>query len=367
MKAIKEFIRLNKKMFYVLCGVIGVFVLILIILLIVKLVSGTKISYEQLQDKMVIAAENYYYDNTETLPKNEGDEISISIDTLVEKGYLKSLDKLVDASCSGSVVVKKNGEQYMYYPSLDCGSDYKTRTIGSIITDQSNIVESGDGLYKTEDGYVFRGEYVNNYVTFADSTWRIISIDNNGNIRMVKDNYLEDDYSWDDRYNVEADDETGINDYKKSRIKESLEKMYNDNTLVDETNKKHLIMYNLCIGKRNSSEYALSKNIDCSETVPAHIGLLSLYEVKMPSLDKNCTNIDTESCGNYNYFSNFMYGTFFLNSVNDNTYEVYAGKASYTYLTDARYESSIYPVIVISSKEIYVSGNGSEENHFIVK
>jgi len=362
MKAIKEFIRLNKKMFYVLCGVVGVFVLILIILLIVKLVNGTKISYEQLQDKMVIAAENYYDDNTETLPKNEGDEISISVDTLVEKGYLKSLDKLVDASCSGSVVVKKNGEQYMYYPSLDCGSDYKTRTLGSIITDQSNIVETGDGLYKTEDGYVFRGEYVNNYVTFADSTWRIISIDNNGNIRMVKEKREEDSYTWDDRYNVEADDDLGINDFSKSRIYEQLKNLYNNE--IQNEYKKHLLQQNICVDKKNDDSSLMSSS--CNSYLNSYLGLIYPSEYYKASIDGNCNNYDSNSCINYNYMYNFIDNSWTSISYVGNTYQSYFINGYVDHSNDCM-SRFVNLVVVISDKELYSSGNGSSENPFVVK
>lgn len=366
MKAIKEFIRLNKKMFYIFCGVIGIFVLLLIILLIVKLVKGTKIGYDKLQDKMISAAENYYGANTETLPINEGDEVSISVETLVEKGYLKSLDKLVDASCTGNVTVKKNGEQYMYYPSLDCGSEYKTRTLGSIITDQSNIVESGDGLYKYDDGYVFRGEYVNNYVSFADSIWRIINIDNGGNIRIIKNEILNSEYPWDDRYNVSTEDNSGINEYGKSRIYDQLEELYNSNELFGENDKKHLIAYDACIGKRSFNNTSIDKNLDCNNTIKVHVGLPIMYDVLKPSLDQNCNSINDKACSNYNYFTNFLYYTWFSNAVTENNYEVYSGSSRGIFLISAEEYLDINPVITLSSKEIYSSGNGSEENPYFI-
>lgn len=365
MKAIKEFIRLNKKMFFTFCGIIGSFLLILIILLIVKLVKGTKITYAELETKIIAAAKEYYSDNTKTLPKIEGEEISISLDKLVTDGYIKPLEKLVDATCTGTVTVKKNGKQYMYYPNLDCGSEYKTRFLSKIITDESNIVTEGAGIYKYEDGYVFRGEYVNNYITLDNNLWRIVSIDNDGNLKLVKNEPLENQYAWDDRYNVTVDGSFGINDYAKSRIQESLQKLYEHDELI-KNSKEHLITYPLCIGKRNSDDMSINKQTDCGTTYSTNVGILSLYEIENGSIDSNCNSINTEACKNYNYFSNFMYGTWISNTANDNTYQAYFGGTYGVDLIDSSEYSDVYPVIVLSGKELYSSGNGSEDNPYLI-
>ena len=57
-----------------------------------------------------------------------------------------------------------------------------------------NTKES-DGLYryKDEEGtstYFFRGEDPNNYVTFAGSTWRILRIQEDGTVKLIKDDAL---------------------------------------------------------------------------------------------------------------------------------------------------------------------------------
>ena len=51
------------------------------------------------------------------------------------------------------------------------------------------IVTTGDGLYKDEyeDGkYTYKGANPNNYITFKNETWRIISVENDGTIKIMR-------------------------------------------------------------------------------------------------------------------------------------------------------------------------------------
>ena len=72
---------------------------------------------------------------------------------------------------------------------------------GDTILDNTDIVTSGDGLYEDEyeDGrYFYKGGNPNNYVTFNNEQagWRIISIEPDGTIKIMKDASIED-IAWD--------------------------------------------------------------------------------------------------------------------------------------------------------------------------
>ena len=62
----------------------------------------------------------------------------------------------------------------------------------------SNVVSSGDGLYvstATNSGnptYYYKGAVENNYVSFANQTWRIIRINEDGSIRLVLQGGIKD-------------------------------------------------------------------------------------------------------------------------------------------------------------------------------
>jgi len=54
---------------------------------------------------------------------------------------------------------------------------------------KNNLVTSGDGLYKdtTEEGkYIYRGTNPNNYITFNGETWRIISLEKDGTLKIIR-------------------------------------------------------------------------------------------------------------------------------------------------------------------------------------
>ena len=70
---------------------------------------------------------------------------------------------------------------------------------GDSILENVEVVTSGDGLYKDEyeEGrYFYKGASVNNYVTFNNETWRIISIEPDKTIKIMRDASVSNQY-WD--------------------------------------------------------------------------------------------------------------------------------------------------------------------------
>ena len=70
-------------------------------------------------------------------------------------------------------------------------------TAGNTILDKEEIVTSGDGLYEDEyeDRYIFKGTNPNNYITFSGEEWRILSIEADGRIKIVR-NALDGELVW---------------------------------------------------------------------------------------------------------------------------------------------------------------------------
>ena len=99
------------------------------------------------------------------------------------------------------------------------------------LTNSSNNTIDSTGLYSsinTNDGnatYYYRGNIENNYVSFADKTWRIVRINEDGTIRLVLQEGIEDkDY----RYNYRTNDFYRMY-YTEGFIKTPLETWYLDN------------------------------------------------------------------------------------------------------------------------------------------
>ena len=118
--------------------------------------------------------------------------------------YVYSTTAVVEFIESGSVVAKvsdgTNSVSSSYTVEIS-----KTVTMGG---QEVDVVSSDDGLYKDvyEDGkYTYKGANPNNYITFNNETWRIISMDSDKTIKIVK-NQTIDTRPWNNYSNNTWDD-----------------------------------------------------------------------------------------------------------------------------------------------------------------
>ncbi len=77
------------------------------------------------------------------------------------------------------------------YPVIQEEPDF-TKGFPNTGTSEEDITK-GSGLYKTADdyggtSYIFRGQVENNYVHFANQDWRILRVNGDGTIRLIKNN-----------------------------------------------------------------------------------------------------------------------------------------------------------------------------------
>ena len=159
----------KKKLIIIAACAIGFIVLLIIILLLVHALSGNKKSYSGIENKLLNAAKKYYAENEKLLPQSETEELSIDDVSLTSAGYLKDMNDLTPSgvTCTGKVVITYNGSNYRYTPLLDCGDNYKTKTLVSYIEENEKKVFSGVGLYDLNGESVYRGETPNNFITFS--------------------------------------------------------------------------------------------------------------------------------------------------------------------------------------------------------
>lgn len=356
----KKFIK------YILIGV-GTLILLFVVLLVIKLFKGNVLSFEKIEDKMVNAADSYYKTNPHLLPDNEVDSKELDVNTLIDEGYMKELDEYTakGVDCTGKVVILKNGSHYTFVPKLNCGGDYTTNSLSKKITSKSNIVTKGDGIYEIDGDYVFRGEKLNNYVSFAGKTWRILRITKDNKIRLIQDDEIEN-FKWDDRYNVDLKKTSGINNFNISRIKDTLQEIYNTKTF-SATDKAKIIPKQLCIGKRSENDSQNNGSIECKELSEQYLslGLLQVNEYLITSLDSNCKTVNDRSCSNYNYLSNYDNRFWTITPSKENTADVFYIE----YLPDvmnARNKANIKLVIDVSGEVNYIKGNGTLEKPYII-
>lgn len=359
--------NLDKKTLIYLGIGFGMILLLIIILVILKATISKRIGSKQYETKVKEAAISYYKKYPDKLPQNNGMSITVSIDELVNENLIKSQDKLLNKglSCSGNVNVSNNNGYYLYQPIIECSDDYKTSLLYTKILENNPIKARGNGLYKINDYYLFRGEEVNNYASFADKKWYILRINEDNTIKMVLIDDLKYKDVWDDRYNSSIEKYYGKNDFSISRIRDDLEYYYND--IFEEDDKALIVPKELCVGARSIDAESIDGSIECSKkTDKSPLGLLQTNELVIASIDPECKGIYDLQCTNYNYLTSLS-DSWTLNAVAENSYQVYKLSRTIPYRVNANQKSQPRIVLNISANALYKSGTGTSEDPYIIK
>lgn len=363
-------------------------VVVLIIGFIISIFTKKDYSYSDTEEVMKDAAISYFEEYQDKLPESTAEIIEVNVAVLVQNKNMKELDHyLKGQSCKGNVSVEKiSSKEYSYTPYLKCGNDYETTTLYNALKNKENLVTEGFGLYFYNNEYVFRGTDVNNYVKFSDSDtlFRVIKITKNNEVVLIQDEKSTNSYVWDERYNQVYEDNVGINDYKNSSISTTLEYFYNgkigtenageydetyfemEPTFLTKEDKKKLVKFNACVGKRSETDTSKDGSTDCSVTYETKVSLLAAYDFMNASLDPNCTTTISPSCQNYNYLAEDL--RFWLgNGVAENSGEVYFVSSNYIANGKASTEMAIRPIIHLSEKVMLEEGKGTKEKPYIVR
>ena len=105
-------------------------------------------------------------------------------------------------------------------------------TANPTLTTSSNNTSDASGLYKSTDTntgkptYYFRGNITNNYVSFAGFTWRIVRINEDGTVRIVMQDGINNNATY--KFNSNNNNYTYMY-YTNSQAKSTLESWYQTN------------------------------------------------------------------------------------------------------------------------------------------
>ncbi len=353
---------IKDKAYYLL----GATVIIIILIVVISSCQGGSITYETIEKNMTEAAKKYYDEHDDLLPKNDEGSVRVSIATLVDADLLDEVKDPKDKNneCSGYVEVTKVGKEFSYVPFLSCKGNYEPKYLSDEIK-ATKQDEYGNGVYELNGEYVYRGDAVSNYISFNDSLWRVVKIDASGDIKIVLADSVEDYYPYDEAYNSESEDSSGIvTNYLKTNMRKVLMSYYDDN--ISKENKTKIVSKDLCVGRLLiTDEYSTQK--ECS-TIKENekIGLLNPTDYQNASLATGCTNLNSKECRNYNWLASSDIYTWLLNAslnssyraiyLNNNIYESYANS-----------ERPITPVVYLSNKIMINGGSGTEEDPYVIK
>ena len=372
------FIRENIAKILIFIGVLIIFIIIFS-LLFGRGRAKKATTYFDLEDRMLAATKKYVNDNPKLLPKSEDETNKINSDTLINAEYLEPMVSIDDENvkCKGySQLIYKN-KKILIIPYLQCGKYYETKTIADHIISNESIVSSGDGLYQYNDSYVYRGENPKNYLQLGNRMYRIVEVNKNGEVKLITNEIIDAYFTWDNRYNISENKSYGINDYSKSRLKEKLNYIIDNNSFTDEEAEikyfseqevTKMIPHDICVGKRPLKYGAIDYNNECQVLEKdQRLSLIVVSDYARASVDPNCKSIFDRSCINYNYFSKID-GVFrTVTAVSDNSYEVFyidSGHADFARASNT-FRTNI--VIYIDKLSLYSNGDGSYQTPYIVR
>lgn len=358
---------------------IGILLFIILIFVVIFIYNKffTKKTYAEVEKNMKNAAITYLKNNSDELPTENDQSITISDTTLINSGLMKSVNEQLKAkgyTCTGEVIVTNINGGFRYNPILDCGDYYNTVKLVDYINNNVTIVESGNGLYNLNNELVYRGDKVNNYIKLSNKTYRILKVSNNEVYIIYTDLSKELDSNWDNRYNIDKKSTVGINDYTVSKIRDSIDNLYNGSSLLSDSDKLMISSYDLKIGARDKNESNKTGSVESSKILEnQYIGLLPVYDFINASIDVNCNATVDRSCMNYNYLARYS-STWWLTTANSaNTYTAYmvsgnsGSNGGYVVTATTNKTAYIRPVLKLAADVMYVSGDGSSKNPIIIK
>lgn len=109
----------------------------------------------------------------------------------------------------------------IYNPKMEGGAS--AELISTTLTQNTEIVSEGAGLYRENGLYVFKGEEANNYIKYANMLWRIIRTNADGSVEIITDDYINI-LAWD--FNGKDYVESDINKYLNDVFLKQLDTSY---------------------------------------------------------------------------------------------------------------------------------------------
>lgn len=282
-------------------------------------------------------------------------KMTITNDTLDEfSGVIKINEEKPKIETFAQTILNKNAV-----------SDMTLTTVGEeVAINDEGLISDIDDAGST---YYFRGSVDNNYVNFADLTWRIVRINGDGTVKLILNNAIDTVQAFysDSAESFDAYDNSSLKEYLTSwyefNLQEydeyiSLDKYCNDYTMSDDT-----ITYNSYI--RNVTNKIPTFNC-LGKNVGVKIGLITsdeviyaggLYQENNTSYYLYNSNITsswwtmTPATGSESSMNPFV--------VNEN--------GALGSDTAGNYNRGVRPVISLI-KNVEVSGDGTQDNPYIV-
>ena len=347
-----------------------------------------------------LESKNWALENSDKLDKYHLNATYLSLSTLKKEGFLEVEElknPLTGKGMNGCVEIKYNPStsQYTYKYNDDSCDLYVTgemhgtiytydngtlekleknvlTTAGKSIVDyyQSNNIMNSlggttDGLYDLGDTYIFRGDNPSNYLKIGNDTYRIISIDKEYRMRIIKVSALTSNWS----------DDTTYYDFLNSKVSTSLiEFLDSDTNAINSFMNKIVDGTTLYVGKTNNEamSYNILKSVEVTATTSNKIGLINISDYVISSLNNECmNNIYSGACSNNNYLATIFgnNSVWTMNPSNEsNKAIIIQNKNIVSYSINGTNDITfkVYPVINMNSNTWISSGTGTSTDPYVL-
>ena len=239
-----------------------------------------------------------------------------------------------------------------YNGSLTVVAESCSNSLGNKIFKNNPIEKNKKGLNKvnTKYGstYIFKGNVDNNYVKINNDLYKIIRVNEDGTIRLIKDTSLE---------SVSYGDNFKNTSLLQSNVYQTISKWYNsldgnayianssfdDRFKVSENSELSYNNYAKTVDNYNNS-------LDYKNNVSSKFGLISYEEIKNSYID------------NESYLQNIKTWTLSRSGLTNDLVKMWIMDDGIKSI-EAKNEFAVHPVISVNSN-IKVSGNGTKENPY---
>ncbi len=221
--------------------------------------------------------------------------------------------------------------------------EYKERenydkSLAQAIINSNSIATEGNGLYQDENGYYFHGEITNNYVTFNNINYRILSINNDKELTLISDDVVSS-FMWGNDFSYE--NSNIYNWLNKTDILNS--GVFYDLVLED----KYLVNQTYEISKLNDNK--LEETDDAGETL---INILSADEY-------------IKSGGKESFINNEKY--FWILGTDSNENNLYVDTSGNIKADTTGGSYGVKAVITLNKDVVLLRGKGEVDNPYVIQ
>jgi len=331
---------------FTLVELIGVITLLALIALVVyptitTVMKNTKEkAYNDQVEILIKAAKQWGLENSDELP--EVGMYSLSIETLLNGGYISD-DEVIDPRNA-----KQNLNGVIIIQNVSNTNSYEYRYVEATVkTEIAGWLKENVSEFKNEDKEgIFKGANPDNYIKFNDELWRIININDDGTVKIIRNDFLEE-RAWDTN-------DTGIWQY--STIRTYLNETYYN--VIDQTQAMYLSEGTWCLETLDIDE--------CLITYTDNVGLITAKEYIKASNDSECTSSNLSACKNSNYLNIGGKTYYTITRGSDETLNKIYRIESGVLMNDetAKTPHMIRPVVNLKKEVKITSGNGTQKNPY---